>query len=433
MGRGSRRLYLQVYLAFVGIVVLFALLTAAMLFLFRDDPRHAPWAQGLAEAASEALPPPGAGRTATRTALRSLSERFGVAMLLLGPDGRPLARAGRMPPPPPVGELRPGWRRARGGVQLALPLADGRLLIAHQRGPVAARWPWALLALVIAIGIGAHPLARRITRRLERLQAGVEGLGAGRLSTRVPVEGRDEVAQLAASFNRAAERIERLVTSQRGMLANASHELRSPLARLRVAVELLADRADPALADDLRRDVAELDALVDEILLMSRIEASEGRTRDEALDLLALVAEEAAAAGVDVDGESAPMRGDPVWLRRLARNLFENARRHAGAAGVRCSVTATGADWLLVVEDDGPGIPETERERVFEPFYRRAGHAEGEGGGVGLGLALVRQIARRHGGDVRCTVGEGGGSRFEVRLARDGGAGDEGATAPAGR
>ena len=280
-------------------------------------------------------------------------------------------------------------------------------------------WPWLLLALVLAIGIGAHPLARRIAGRLERLQVAVDGLGAGDLAARVPVEGHDEVARLAQSFNEAAGRIERLITSQRAMLANASHELRSPLARLRVAIELLAERADARLADDLRRDIAELDALVDEILLFSRIEASDGLPRRESVDVLALVAEEGARIDAEVDGIAASVNGDPVWLRRLVRNLFENARRHAGGAAVRAEVGLREDAVLVAIEDDGPGIPEDERERVFEPFYRRAGRAEGEGGGVGLGLALVRQIARRHGGDARCLAGAAGGSRFEVTLARD--------------
>lgn len=414
--RGSRHLYLQVYLAFVGIVLLFAVISAAMLYVIREQPFEAPWRDGLSALVSEALPPASAGREAARAALADFAHRFEVSLLLLDRAGRPLARVGRIAPP--RGPLRPGWRHARGGPQLVLPLRDGRTLIAQQAHHPLEWWPWLLLALVLAIGIGAHPLARRITRRLERLQVAVDGLGAGNLATRVPVEGRDEVGRLGQSFNRAAGRIEQLVASQRSMLANASHELRSPLARLRIAIELLAERADPRLAEDVRHDIAELDGLVDEILLFSRIQASAGLPRREALDLLALVAEEAARVGVEVDGVSVSISGDPVWLRRLARNLFENASRHAGDAGVRAAVSERDGVALLVVEDDGPGIPESERERVFEPFYRRAGRAEGEGGGVGLGLALVRQIAHRHGGDARCLAAGTGGSRFEVTLVR---------------
>jgi signal transduction histidine kinase len=126
----------------------------------------------------------------------------------------------------------------------------------------------ALGLLALAVFVGAYPLARRLTRRLERLRAGVERLGAGGFEERVPVEGRDEVAALAGSFNQAADRIERLVGAQRAMLAGASHELRSPLARIRMAVELLGDEHE-ALKARMARDVGELDSLIEEMLTAS--------------------------------------------------------------------------------------------------------------------------------------------------------------------
>ena len=156
---------------------------------------------------------------------------------------------------------------------MALPLPDGRVVV--------ARWqprhrPFGLLGalglLAIAIALGAYPIVRRITRRLERLQTRVEALGAGDLTVRVEVEGHDEVAQLARSFNHAADRIERLVNAQRTMLAGASHELRSPLARIRMAIELLPSADRPELQARLTQDIAELDTLIGELLLASRLD-----------------------------------------------------------------------------------------------------------------------------------------------------------------
>jgi signal transduction histidine kinase len=277
-----------------------------------------------------------------------------------------------------------------------------------------------LTLLALAVGLGAWPLVRRLTRRLERLRNRVEDLGHGDLTARAAVEGRDEVASLALSFNRAAERIQELVLAQRRQLAFASHELRSPLARLRVGLEMLS--GDEAVRRGAERDVAELDALIGELLEASRLQAVGEIERRESVDLLGLVAEEAARPGVEapgdvsVSGEAVELMGDARLLRRLVRNLLDNARRHAGGQAVSARVERAGAAVRLEVADRGPGIPEAERERVFEPFYRPPGASE-TGAGHGLGLALVRQIARAHGGDARCLPREGGGTRFEVALS----------------
>jgi signal transduction histidine kinase len=239
---------------------------------------------------------------------------------------------------------------------------------------------------------------RRLTQRLERLQRGVEALGAGEFSARVKVEGGDEVARLAESFNRAAARIEELVAAHKSLLANASHELRTPLARIRMALELGKDKRE------VERDIAELDALIDEVLLASRLDAVRSPERVEDVDLLALAAEEAARYELEAQGEPVLVRGDPRLLRRMIRNLLENARRH-GAPPIEVRVSKNKS---IEVCDGGAGVPEADRERIFEPFYRRPDAADG----AGLGLALVRQIARRHGGEARCT-----GNCFVVELA----------------
>ena len=254
-----------------------------------------------------------------------------------------------------------------------------------------------------------------VTGRLERLQARVVALGAGKLSARVVVEGRDEVADLARCFNDAAERIEQLVNAQQTLLASASHELRTPLARMRVAIELLTGDERPEIRERVSKDIAELDELIGELLLASRLDTIDGLERSEDIDLLALLAEEAARSGGEVSGEPVNVRGDPRMLRRLLRNLLENARRYGAGSPVEASVTRADGHARVRVEDRGPGVPEAERERIFQPFYRTPGTRE-TGEGVGLGLALVRQIAGHHGGRARCIAREGGGTRFEVTL-----------------
>jgi signal transduction histidine kinase len=309
------------------------------------------------------------------------------------------------------GGMRPG---ARGGPPGAAPLSWWTALAAPGGLGIAAL----LLVLFVAIAAGAWPVVRRLTRRLEALKQGVEAFGGGALHHRVAEDGRDEVAALGASFNRAAARIEALLRSQRSLLANASHELRSPLARLKMAVSMLGD-APAAQRESLTREIhaniGELDALVEEVLLASRLEAGAALQHKAPVELLALAAEEASRFQASVEGQTVPVAGDERLLRRALRNLLENAQRYGvDAVSVRVQRGASGQAEVLVC-DRGPGVPEAERERIFEAFFRLPGHAEREGG-VGLGLALVRQIALAHGGSVRCEPREGGGSCFRFSL-----------------
>jgi signal transduction histidine kinase len=281
---------------------------------------------------------------------------------------------------------------------------------------VAWRFHVVLSLLAISIGLAAYPLVRQISRRLERLQHGVESLGAGNLSARVPVEGHDEVAQLASSFNRAAAQIEQLVKANKALLANASHELRTPLARIRLAVELMKESADPRRRAGLEQDIAELDWLVDEILLASRLDTVTQAIESQEVDLLALAAEECARYdAAHLEGTPGVISGDARLLRRLLRNLLENAARHGEPpTQIRISRDPTAA--TITVWDGGRGVPPAEFENVFRPFYRPPDPAQRTGTGIGLGLSLVRQIARRHGGEARCDVMPDGRSCFLITL-----------------
>ena len=324
-----------------------------------------------------------------------------------------------------AGRARLDYRGAPGSVRIELD--DGRVLFARWRDNAATRAApgfvgW-LLLIVIAVGIGAYPVVRRLTHRLEQLQKAVDALGEGDLSARVPVRGHDEVAALALRFNHAATRIEALVGAQQGLLANASHELRSPLARIRMALEM-AEHGERALAHrEIARNVVELDALIEEILLASRLDAR--ATPDEpfeSIDFTALAAEECARGGISLDAEGVLLvDGNARLLRRALRNLIENALRHGGRdsqVAVSLRLEPSPAALLpvtLAVCDRRPGVPASERERIFEPFYRLRGASEA-GGGTGLGLALVRTITTKHGGAVRCEARDGGGACFRLSL-----------------
>jgi signal transduction histidine kinase len=411
-----RRLYLQFYLTIIAILVIFVIAAGTLWRLGADESRFDETMELAGELATSALPPVQAPRGRQQAVLEQLHRRLRADLALYAGDGALIAAAGRPVPRPRRAEA--GWQRGPGGPAWVLPLPDGRVLVTR-----LLRRPWrpgvwlliALATLALAVAAGAYPVARRLTRRLERLKSGVERLGQGDLAARVAVEGKDEIAALAASFNSSAARIDELVRSHKMLLANCSHELRTPLTRINMALAMLGDDIDPAKRALLKADIAELDQLIEEILLASRLDAIRAPERGEDVDLLALAAEEAARDGIEVEGNTVSLRGDATLLRRMIRNLIDNARRHGGDAAPEVTVSQADRRATLSVRDHGLGIPDSERERVFEPFYRRAGSAE-SGRGSGLGLALVRQIARHHGGDVGCRAADGGGSLFTVSL-----------------
>ena len=376
-------------------------------------------------------------------------------------------------------QTRPGRKRGE-ELEFDVVTKDGQKLnisLPRPQRPPGAAAPWVrppfsfgwMLSIVgLAVALGAYPIIRRLTLRLESLQRGVERWGAGDLSTRLQADGQDEVAFLARRFNNAAERIETLMESHKSLLANASHELRSPLARIRMSLELLNDeaptlpaargslppegaelaRGGPSLRSaassslaaklEIKRSITELDQLIDEILLASRLDAKQADAEPfETVDLTGLAAEECARVGADLSADLGPggqtaqaglgisanshaltVQGSPRLLRRLIRNLLENARRYStGDVSLELSQLRVGTQQLAAIQvhDRGPGVPAPQRERIFEPFYRLPGASEREGG-VGLGLALVKSISQRHGGSVRCEGRPGGGASFIVEL-----------------
>lgn len=409
------RLHARIYVAVLASVVLVALLAGVAWHLHYG---REPVENGLgltAEIAGELLPPPDAPVALQQRALERWGSRTRARLSLFTPARERVAAFGEPLPPPPADFAGSAtWHPAGVGPAVVLRLPDGRWLVAGRTasGRPALGFLGFLLLAALAVALAAWPISRRITRRLERLRESVEALGGGDLGARVPEEGKDEVALLAASFNRAAARIEALVGAQRRLLANASHELRTPLARLRVAADLLD--GEPAAKGEVARSVVELDALVEEILVASRLEAGATEEPFEAVDLTALAAEECARAGAALSGDVVLVGGNPRLLRRMLRNLLENARRHGGGGPAEVEVRRAASGAEVDVLDRGPGVPSDLAERIFEPFFRLPGAPDG---GAGLGLSIARQVARRHGGDVSCAPREGGGTRFRVRLA----------------
>jgi signal transduction histidine kinase len=480
----KNRLYLRLYAALLASA--FVCLTAAGIAFrlwSRAGGLPVERVQAAGNAVSEAIS--GVWEPGIRSRLAQIGGEFSVDVIVgdgRGPRvGFPSARA--FPPP---ARLEPGLLRERGGPTYVVRLDDGAWAAIRAQGPYRRLrvHPFfaTLVVLAVVMALGSYPIARRVARRLEALAAGVETWGQGQLDHRVATEGHDEIGRLATTFNQAAERVSALMAQQKQMLANVSHELRSPLARVRMGLELVAEEPDGARrarrVAEIHEDIVELDGLIEEILVFAR---ADGRVPSRALvevDMARLCREEAARTGArcevvessasgagqasqasgqasggggrsgaegGVGGPAATLLGDEPLLRHMVRNLLENAVQHGGGLGVRLALSVPtvsaglaeraapgpAGDLTVVVEDAGPGIPEAERELVFAPFYRRPRTPEAPGAagapartrsasGHGVGLALVRQVARYHGGEVRYLPRVGGGSAFEVRLPRGG-------------
>lgn len=298
------------------------------------------------------------------------------------------------------------WKAANGETRWMTVLGDGRVLIIDlnrislPNEELAATITFIALAAVISLLL--YPLTRRITRRLEQLQEDVEKIGAGDLSARVTVEGSDEIAKLAVSFNRSTETIEDLVNRQKLLLANASHELRTPLARIRMGIELMERKNTPGRRAEMQQDIRELDALIDDLITMTRFDTGAATSGFEQVNLKDIaIAECSRTEGCTFEGSNADVLGDARMLQHLVRNLLDNAERH-GQQPISIKVETGQNGVSLAVIDHGCGIPESDRKKVFEPFYRGSGKQNVSG--YGLGLSLVSRIAKSHGGEVKIST-----------------------------
>lgn len=427
------RLYIRIWLAVVLAVAVLTLLVGYAWRMTAEPPLREVVVRN---AAGEVI---GTGRVRFGRAPGSSGWHLGEPSLTGTPPGATAAPPQTTVPRPAPGDDNstdddPPEAQPRGqfgaGPEATVRMLDGQTMHMHMPRPPNANWRapfgffWTLGLVAIAVALAIYPIVRRLTRRLESLQRDVERWGNGDLSVRMPLAGDDEVGFLAKRFNHAAEQIqtlmktrEDLLASQKSLLANASHELRSPLTRIRMGIELMGGAPGSAAKEEITRNINELDQLVGEILLASRLEAKEADLGTvEEVDLVGICAEECARvhATLDVEVASVTVPGVAKLLRRVVRNLLENAKRYGGD-DISVSIRQTEHEAILQVNDRGPGVPAELSERIFEPFYRLPGASEREGG-VGLGLSLVKQIALRHRGSIRCGNREGGGACFEVRL-----------------
>ncbi|UMG94415.1 HAMP domain-containing sensor histidine kinase [Nocardioides sp. TF02-7] len=291
-------------------------------------------------------------------------------------------------------------------------------------GPLALGVPLVLLL----VGVTTWLVATRALAPVERIRQEVDRITGDRLDRRVPEPpSRDEVHRLARTMNAMLGRLETASERQRRFVADASHELRSPLASIRQTAEVAQTHPDALpegeLAEAVLEESARMQRLVDQLLLLTRTdEGVLARDHDVDLDDLALdAAARARRTGLDVDTSGVTacrVRGDATALAQVVRNLVDNAARHADRR-LALAVRETGGHAELVVEDDGPGVPEPDRDRVFERFVRLDEARARDAGGTGLGLAIVREIVAAHGGSVAVLdSGPGGlgGARFVVRL-----------------
>lgn len=278
------------------------------------------------------------------------------------------------------------------------------------------RWflqPEVHLTVLAILALLSYLFARHLTDPVKRLQKAVECFGRGEFGTRVKTYGRDEIGQLARTFDQMADRIETLLAAERRLLLDISHELRSPLARLNVALELARTDEDRTKhLDRIQKEIERLNALVEELLQVTRVEGDAARLRREPVPLQTLIDELISDVSVEAGArrcrvgwtrrEPVNLTADPVLVRRALENILRNAVRYAPAdTQVEVSLIASNHDATVSIRDHGPGVPEHDLVRIFDAFYRVEADRNRSSGGVGLGLSIARRAVELHHGDIQ--------------------------------
>ncbi len=447
-----RSLFLRIFLSFWTATVLIG--ASLVVLAVTADPRRAEFSRheerlrGIGQELVDAYRSGGPEALLDRE--RALGARNGHPLFLLDASG---STADRLAAPPPVrrlaarvaatgeGESRPGRRGSR---WLALPLGEEFVFVAEVAPPSALerlldphRLAPRLGAAFLIIGVVSFLLARSLSRPIRRLREATQRLAAGDLSARVGSSvgaRRDEASELGRDFDRMAVRIEGLLGAQRRLLQDISHELRSPLARLRVALELARGEAAPGVGgalDRMERETERLDALIGGLLVLTRLEGAGDPAGLEPVELEPLVRQVAQDADFEargrnrsvrvIESEAVTLMGVAELLRRAVENVVRNAVRFTAegtAVEIRMARVSAGGEARVRVEvrDRGPGVPREALAELFRPFYRVSEARDRNSGGSGLGLAIAERAVRLHGGTVSAANLPGGGLEVAVEL-----------------
>ncbi len=320
---------------------------------------------------------------------------------------------------PPVSGRPPS--RSDRAIVITLPVVRNTQVVATFMRPAAPPWPAeimvaAALAIFVASAAAAY-LARRVARPLSQLAEAASVAATGGSAPRVPEEGPDDVRNAAVAFNKMTDQVSRTLESQRQLLSAVGHDLRTPITAMRISLEFVSDKE---LQRNLEKNLDELQELTEAVLSAAKGTGGEVKRN---VDLSALI--DSVCADLDDIGEPvtwqshapAPLSCRPNEIKRAVRNLVENAVAYGGKADVQLEETQAGYD--IVIEDDGPGIPDQDKQRVFEPFVRLETSRNSETGGTGLGLTLVKAIAEGHGGAVTLENRDRGGLRARIHLPRE--------------
>jgi two-component system, OmpR family, osmolarity sensor histidine kinase EnvZ len=303
-------------------------------------------------------------------------------------------------------------------VEIHVQLPDGVLRITAPRGRLFSSTTYVFILWMVGTSLVLFAVAtvfmRNQVRPIRRLAAAADEFGKGREIAEFVQEGAMEVRQAAAAFTLMRERIRRQITQRTEMLAGVSHDLRTPITRMKLELAMLGEGPETT---DLRADVDEMERMIGGYLAFARGEGTEQPVATNLSALLRDVANSALREGTAIELQTeedliVPLRPDA--FRRCLSNLIANARRYATAVTVRAFRRGTGID--ILVDDDGPGIPQSQREEVFKPFYRIENSRNPETGGIGLGLTIARDVMRSHGGDLTLDVSPQGGLRAKLRL-----------------
>ncbi len=324
-------------------------------------------------------------------------------------------------------EDRPGVRvgRRNGRHFVAVPVISGTLIFEAGQLDFNEHNEHLVILLVCGLSIiliAAYLVIRRILRPLEVLKKGVLKIGRGGLDHRVPNKGAREFGELAEAFNEMTDRIGKMITEKEQLLLDVSHELRSPITRMKVALEFLDN---DQTRNSIAGDVAEMEQMVTEILETARLRSADGNLKKQTFDLVHLVIETAAAfrqpPGIDASQlpPAAPIQADPGLVKTVVQNIFTNAVKYSGpeCKPVLLTVETAGAEIALVIADDGPGIPTKDLPHIFEPFYRVDKSRSKGTGGYGLGLSLCKTIMEAHGGRIEISSGPEKGTCVKLFFA----------------